>query len=362
MPLMTPETMKRLPRLFLSSRERRSFLNRLALDPNSWPSVRSAVRILFSMKPFSQSALELFGEWESQEIDIEVPDGFFPCNPSIVRHQGELYCNVRAVNYLLGSPPFQFEDGSNRSRSKNYLLSLSEDLAVKTVVPLVHPSGDYDSHYEGLEDLRLISLGEELWASYTVADRHPSEIRQIAVSKIALDGVIEKVNIQAFEGYKHQKNWMPFLHRGDLGWVYQCSPTLALKYDSDHEQAREWQRWGTRMELSHQRGSSQLLPWDDGFLCVTHEAHHGRSIRYLHRFLEFGPDLAIRKLSDAFYFERNTIEFCAGLCHSFDGRDLILSFGVEDRKAMLGRISSRAVKAGLKECLPSIALPRPHHF
>lgn len=122
------------------------------------------------------SARELFGEWTSQEIAIEVPHGFYPCNPSIVRHKGALYCTVRCVDYLLEGTEILFADGSERAHTRNFLVQLSEDLQVLSVVEIVHQPGLESAVFRGIEDLRLVSHNGELWASYTVNDRHTRHI------------------------------------------------------------------------------------------------------------------------------------------------------------------------------------------
>lgn len=360
MPFITKDTIKSLPTLLLHRDQRSRFLNRLALDPGSWPSVQRISRLMLSVKPFVCSAREIFGEWSSQDIIVDVAQGFFPCNPCVVTHNDSLYCVLRTVNYRLDGKNKASESSTEITQSKNILLVLDENLQVKSVGPIAHPPGLDGANYTGLEDLRLVSYRGTLWTSYTVADRHPSGIRQMGVSRLSEDGVIDEVRLQQFEGYKDQKNWMPFVHQEELGWVYQCSPLVLLKYDHGSEQALEWRRWGVRLNLEHQRGSSQLIPWRDGWLCVSHEAldaYWGR--RYLHRFLEFGPDFALRRLTDPFYFDWNGVEFCAGLCHAPNKAELLVSYGVEDRSARIGRLPVDAVEGQLRDLPESYRLPDP---
>ena len=154
---------------------------------------------------------------------------------------------------------------------------------------------------------------------------------------------------------------MPWVRGEALGWVYGFQPMLVLRHDPQSDQAVEWKRWGLHAKLEQQRGGSQLIPWDDGWLCITHEAYvDSRSKRYLHRFLELGSDFAPKKASGSFYFESNTVEFCAGLCLSADGKELVVSYGVDDRKAKLARVPVEAVRKQLSiACHQTYSLPDP---
>ncbi len=361
MPLVKTSTWKSVPQLLLSPKARRALLNRLALDRYCWPSVRSAARKALTLPLFAQSAQELFGDWKSQEITLATPPGFYPCNPSINIHNEKLLCCVRVVNYRWERGELTLAPGTTVHQSQNFLLELNPlSLETGQVVEISSPDGGLeDAAYQGMEDLRLISHGGNLWVSFTILDRHPSAIAQMAVGQLSEDGRLEKFSVQDFEGYHPQKNWMPFVDEHGLGWVSRCDPILVLRFNSSQGQAQEWRRWRPTLSLDLLRGSSQLVPWGQGWLCVVHEMQQRFDPFYLHRFVEFDSAFSIAAITDPFYFERLGIEFCAGLCRDPHSDSLLVSLGIEDRKAVIGRISEKNIRKSLAPCPPNIELPSP---
>ncbi len=360
MTFITLATIKDAPNIILKSSARRSLLDRLAVDRGSWPTMRSAARMALSFAPSVGSAHELFGSWQVHLISPPLPEGFVPCNPSVALLNGALVCNVRAVNYRTVNGQLVFGTSDNFHISRNFLSYLDPDtLEIKQVVEVVAPPGLDAAEYRGLEDIRLIPFDGALWASFTVLDRHPSGTCQMAVARLSEHGEIERISVQDFEGYLNQKNWMPFVDEDGIGWITRCDPVLALRYDFAEEQALEWRRWRPSLALEHQRGSSQLMPWGRGWLAVTHEMHHRFKRCYLHRFVEFDEKMAIVAITPPFYFDSLGVEFCAGLCPSSKAGELLVSFGIKDCQAAIGRVSAEAIRNALQPCPAGTELPPP---
>jgi hypothetical protein len=104
-------------------------------------------------------------------------------------------------------------------------------------------------------------------------------------------------------------------------------------------------------------GSSQVIPWWDDdpktnlWLAVLHTSHadpQGKRY-YNHRFVQYGPDFKVQRLSLPFVFEGKTIEFCAGMTHHPAQHRLVLSYGVRDCEAHIGTIGVDDVQRLLKE-------------
>lgn len=351
----------KLTPLLFDSKAKYAMVERLALDRGCKPMVRSVARAVLALPMFSRPAVELFPSWKTEEVGFTVPPGFAPCNPSVVVHGEKLMCSLRTVNYRVTDSSSESEVISDITESRNFLLELDgenlEPLDAKEII--CSESGLKSSLHRGLEDLRLFSFEDNLWASFTVLDRHPSGICQIAVSRISDDGRIEKISVQDFEGYRDQKNWMPFVDETGFGWISQCDPTLVLRYDAEQGQVVEWLRWRPGIALENQRGSSQLIPWGSGWLAVTHEMSLLHRRYYLHRFLQFDGNFSLTALTEPFYLEHPGIEFCAGLCRGWEEGKLLLSFGVKDCRAMIAVLSENEVRNALRPCPPSIKLPGP---
>ena len=124
---------------------------------------------------------------------------------------------------------------------------------------------------------------------------------------------VKPVSYTHLDVYKRQeKNWAPIIHGdGDelrfmhrLGEVVDTDGVTLIKHD-------------TGLAADHISGSSQVIPFESGWLLVSHEARNlpGSHLRYYyHRFAYFDRDFRLCKLSRPFVFEDKQIEFCAGLC------------------------------------------------
>jgi hypothetical protein len=306
---------------------------------------------------YAPAAGQLFASWRHKELSISALPGTYPRNPSLVVHQGQIWATVRTINYtsVNGRPVFRSAD--HTVRSQNHLARLDLQGEVVTSTPITGGGdGLPDARYQGLEDIRLFSHLDELWLSCTVCDRHPSGIAQIGVARIDCQtATLEPLELQDFGGGRAQKNWMPVNLGQEFGWIYSVGPTETLVLDRQTSQARVWSRNRPALALDHQRGSSQLIPWDDGWLCVTHEmVVLGARRRYTHRFVELDNKLGVRAVSDALTFTGAKAEFCAGMIRQ--GSELWIGFGV-DRQAMLGRVEEAEVRSCLNPCPPAVELP-----
>jgi len=99
--------------------------------------------------------------------------------------------------------------------------------------------------------------------------------------------------------------------------------------------------------LENWAGSSPLVRYRGNWLCVVHlrkDWDHVSSFE--HRLVELRDNFTLRRMSRAFTFEGDDIEFCAGL--SVTQTHAILSYGVQDREARLMRLELSAIEAMLR--------------
>jgi hypothetical protein len=254
-----------------------------------------------------------------------VPDGYWPCNPSVVAHKGELLCTVRCVNYRLpGSTP--------SPHTVNLFLRLTSSLAVRRVKTI---SNDDFAPRSGYEDMRLFSLGNRLGASATVLNGRRVEM---ALVELTDDFDVARAYVQVTETPgRAEKNWMPvILPNGKLRWIYSVDPTVVrapgeTKPVSESLPCRP---------LGDLHGSSQLVEVLGGYLAVVHETIILQARRvYVHMFVAFDRNLKVAGISSPFYFRRIGVEFCAGMArHPRHPDRLVLSFGVHDEEAWLAEV------------------------
>jgi len=266
-------------------------------------------------------------------IRFEPPGGRLPMNPSVCRHDGQLWCVVRAVNYTLGKGrQYAVHDPRGVVRSENYLGVLETDGRLVDPMPMedLDPSPRHPSGIVGYEDVRLVSVDGDLTASATVCDRDPEGRRLIARLYIDDDGDIERADVQP-SNQLHEKNWLPLSVGGQLVWIYSLDPTAVLPGP-----LRD-----CPLALDHLRGGAAIAH-DGGYLCVTHEVVDAADGRiYLHRFVRIDAEWRVTGATPAWVFAHHGVEFCAGLAR--DGDDLVLTYGVEDREAWVLRVDAREV-------------------
>ncbi len=253
-------------------------------------------------------------------------DSPMPHNPTIVVHDAQL---VVAVRVLTGGV----------SITRNFLGVLNpqtwrlEDQ--REMRDLVRTPARYPHvRSYGYEDLRLFVRRGRLWGSCTVCDRTPDDDKaKIAVLELDTLGNVVACHVQPSD--RHEKNWMPVVTDGELRFVYGVEPTsMVVKYDDTRHLV--WPE-ASRLPATPAtiRGSSQLLPWRDGYLAVVHQVHNVGTAVYVHRFARFDRLLQLQGLSRPWYFREQSIEFCAGM--ALHGTTALLTYGARDREAWLAR-------------------------
>jgi hypothetical protein len=85
------------------------------------------------------------------------------------------------------------------------------------------------------------------------------------------------------------------------------------------------------------RGGSQVIPFDEDRICITHEVdffHHPgyyKDAFYYHRFIIWDKDWNLKSLSKPFSFMSTQIEFNTGLALKDD--NFIITYGYQDNAA-----------------------------
>jgi predicted GH43/DUF377 family glycosyl hydrolase len=289
----------------------------------------------------------------SRPIEIPVPEGWTCYNPSIAAADEGFRLILRSANYRLDRPlRYTVHDADGIVRTTNYLLDLSPDLAIRDVQaiddcafrpePPLYPVA-------GFEDCRLIPHDGSWWVSATVRDRDPGGVCRMALLRLDGAAAAEEHLLSDGSGV-HQKNWMPIVGVASLQFVSSCSPTVVLDYDELTATVAPNSTRPAPLIARQFHGGSQLIPVDDGHLCVVHEVAHfddgGRL--YTHRWVWFDAERRLSRISPPFLLKQRGVEFTCGLARL--GDDLLVSYGVWDREAWVSRVP-------LAEVLPLLAPP-----
>lgn len=284
---------------------------------------------------YVRSAHDLFGA-EVRPIEWGPDDGYAPMNPSVCVGEGRRLAVVRTVNYTVADGQYPTIDGSGVIRTRNYVVEFDEQWKPVRSTMVKDATGRARSEFpvDGFEDCRLWRDGRfgTYHLSATVRDSADNPGGQCEMAIALLDKqwrMIAVDYIRDYERERPQKNWMPIAGRARY-FVYLCDPTIVVGWAGN---TFELSRSEPPFYLGDLRGGSQLVPHEDGWICLTHEVAWRPERVYMHRFVKFDSKLRVIAIGDPFYFAKVGIEFCAGLAH--DGDRLVASFGVNDASAHL---------------------------
>lgn len=276
--------------------------------------------------------------WQAKRIDFTPPEGWNATNPSVANVGGGLECVVRTVNYNIEFRPegaYYVTASGGPIQTRNWLLRLSDDLDTLETTEIQPPADMPTPVYKeilGFEDIRLIDVAGNRRISATICETTESGHRNICLARLAGSRIADWRVVVPETPKQHEKNWAPVDWNGELAYVYSYDPVRVLNAQGQliHESEAP-------VAASRFRGGSQLVPFDGGWLCLIHEVHHASNTQrrtYYHRFVAFGANFAILKVSPPFVFNHVRIEFCAGL--AWLGDRLAVSYGVDDREAWVG--------------------------
>ena len=276
-------------------------------------------------------------------------------NPSILKTESGYLANLRGINFYVEGNVY-YESGSGKAIctetpaiTRNFLQFLDDDLNSKNnaeeieMNSIVKPA-TYSSGTIGYEDGRLIHLDGDTWLLSTCREHNSKNINQMALLHVEEDRVDRVLLLHGHEDDLYQKNWMPFIHRGELLLIYACEPLTVLRPNLDTGHCDVISSSVTPVFCGLLRGGSQGVRINDHYLFLVHEvAEHADGRHYYHRFLALDETLAFVSLSPAFYLQHLGIEFVAGLCVDEDRDELVIAWGYNDAEARFSQVPLTAV-------------------
>jgi len=255
-------------------------------------------------------------------------------NPSVCVHDGQLVACVRLLTE-------QVSITRNIIGTINGRGQLEDQREMRDLVK--SPSRYPHVRSYGFEDVRLFTRRGRLWGSATVCDRVPAD-GQAKIAVLELDQLGNVVECHVQPSDRVEKNWMPIGGEDELRFVYGVEPTVMVCTYDDRKRQVFPEAHRMPNVTGHLRGSSQVLHWKRGYLCVVHQVHAGRPT-YVHRFVELDERLQLVRVGRPFYFREQGIEFCAGA--AFWHSHLVLSFGVRDREAWIALLDQNEIEGML---------------
>jgi len=150
------------------------------------------------------------------------------------------------------------------------------------------------------------------------------------------------------EDVECQKNWLPFLWKGQEVYIYRINPFTVFTMGG--EKILEWTSQGN-ITLDGMRGSAAPSAWSsvaaptEALIIVVHFSHYGGDGRhYYHRFITLDADLKPVRISKIFMVADEPIQYVAGMCQSLTPGNYTISYGVNDSQAWLIEVEKTVIE------------------
>jgi hypothetical protein len=298
-------------------------------------------------------------------------------NPSIFKDDdGDILVNLRHGNYTLyhaennqrfpsrwGPLSYLHPEKDRRLVTTNYICRLNSDLEMTDYAKVDTSELDVEPIWEfvGEEDCRLMQWENKYYAVGVRRDTTTNGQGRMEYSELSIDKEawtvkeISRVRIPApapNDSYC-EKNWIPVIDK-PYHFIKWTMPTELVYADLAGTTEQVFVKQ-TVAAPKDQRGSSQVIPWGNMYISITHEVDlfknylKQKDAIYRHRLVVWDRDLNIVGLSEAFTFLDARVEFCVGAARLDD--DLLLSFGFQDNAAFVLRVPQLVVEDMIMEAL-----------
>lgn len=292
----------------------------------------------------------LLDQFRLISLVVNVPTVRPACNPSILATESGWTVLVRTLDPVPFAGP-----GNDYLSSENWLIHYDRHFRPLATMRLQDDAvrASFSQVLNGLEDGRLFEWSGRLWALFSGLERRGSAYRNTMVlARIEGSQLVDAVVIPSPRRQSREKNWMPWVLDGSLYFIYSTQPMEIYRFDGKALQSVYRGSSAFKGVKGLMSGSSQVIPWGEYYLAVTHRRiraplatrlvqkyvthdpdYQRKKVHFLHYLLLLDRNFNVKGQSEAFRFETEGIEFCAGIACR-EGRVLI-SYGVMDEKARL---------------------------
>ena len=307
---------------------------------------------------FAQHCFNYGGSIHPIIIPSILNSGLGLMNPSIYIHNNKILVNLRAVNYTFyhsekklfqhpyGPLTYIHPENDVHLRTRNFYLELDDKYEI-TRVDEIDTSKFPDKQlweFVGLEDVRIFLWDGKLYTTGVRRDLDTIGTGRMELCEIEVhdNRVVEvsRVRIEPPNNQKSycEKNWMPIL---DLPYHYikWGNPTEVVKVNPETGTS-EIVFLGEKKYIPRDlRGGSQVVPWRDYYVAITHEVDLFKSETdrkdaiYKHRVCFWDKNFNLVKWTEDFSIMGGHVEFCVGLAQQ--GSDFLMTFGFQDNAAYL---------------------------
>ena len=292
---------------------------------------------------------------------FQVPTGnssqsYFATNPSIVTTQTGYTVLCRTVNYT-------HERGRNYHsadpldpiiRTRNFMLTYSKELQLLSQKEIIENLARtrWSSKVVGLEDCRLFMNPSGLGFTCSTYDTNPRCIPQISLCTLNEEQEVKSlIPLQGPVSGQCEKNWLPFYKDGSLHVVYSFDPFTVYKVNEADGTCRKDFCYEPQYSFTSFRGSAGPIVFDGGYLIIVHEVSFTEQAEriYSHRFVFLDKEFVVTKVSRPFSFQHTGVEYCCGMTMDHDGKNILITCGIEDHSAFIGSVPVETVRSLLFE-------------
>jgi len=283
-------------------------------------------------------------------------------NPTIYREKDRYLVNLRHANYETNDARnFKFRNGGDTVMTRNVIVEFNANFEVlqdkfppaEFKIPDKHIV-NHTTRIHGLEDCRWIGPNSLLGTSRQFTPSELNKMVRIDVDKKTKTLVRMKPMMCAIpsEEGNCQKNWLPFIWKGEEAYVYHLNPFRIFTMKGSLISS-----WASKKGVSFDglRGSAPPVPWSstimpkECLILVTHYSFYGaEGRRYYHRFLTLDGDLQPSRLSKTFTIAGDeAIQYVSGMCESLNNGSYIITYGVSDCNAFASEVDIKVIEEAL---------------
>lgn len=314
---------------------------------------------------FVKLALENEGSICPLIIPSELTNGTGLFNPSVFVDENRIHVNIRHCQYTLyhselsnyehqwGPLLYLNPENDLTLTTTNYFLELDSNFYVVGFSQVDTEKLDQKPLWEfvGLEDGRIVKWDDKFYLCGVRRDTTTNGVGRMELSELQTinNKVVETQRFRIpmpnnIDSYC-EKNWMP-ISNIPFHFVKWTNPTEVVKYIPEQNLCETVYQSNQYIELPRDlRGGSQVIPYKDGYIAITHEVYFYNSEAgrkdgtYRHRFVLWDKNWNIIKITEEFNFMGAKIEFACGMTKYRDS--YLITFGFQDNCAYLLKVPEK---------------------
>jgi LPS sulfotransferase NodH len=319
--------------------------NALSLSRDIPAGTRGLAR--YNIRFYAQPIGELAPSFVARRIEFNLPGHWLPLPPSVAR-RAETIVTVQPVVAARPTEHRRSPEAVDPIPARNYLLRLDEQLGTTSLSPIRTPLELISPPFSerGPFDLKVFVWRGKFWCIGCVEEGpQGGGLLNRMIARIdhrdPASSFLDDWRLLLPDGPSPAEGtWIPAASGDDLRFIQLCDPTRVLDQD-----ARIVSEAPPPVAAEDFRGGSPAIAFADGWLAVIHQLglQDGRPPLHFHRFVWFDGDWALGRVSRQFFFNLKGVEIAAGLTWHVNGRDLLVSYGVQDSECWIARVSAEDV-------------------